>query len=1011
VKRYVIVLAVMALAVGLLAAPAGAVPDGTIERATPTAAGHATIDFQVPDLDQVVDVFVQLDMTPVSGLVADALKNGKPFPTAAAQLAHARAIERQQDVFLKKVARFDVQADYRLEKAANGVRIFVKARYLLDIAALPGVKSIAKVAHQTPTNETSVPWIGAPSVWNDLGYRGEGVSIAVIDTGIDYYHANFGGSGDPADYEWDDPTVIESGTFPTAKVVGGWDFAGTLYNADCSAADQADGKCSTTPSPDPDPIDHYGHGSHVAGTAAGIGVSGEIGPGVAPDASLYAYKVFGDVEGSTSLTPLAIEQALDPNNTGDIANHVDVINMSLGSPLGDPNDPTALAAEGATEIGVIVVASAGNEGNVPYVTGSPAVAPGVISVAASVDNGVEIPAFQATVDDQDPVLYKDVEGDVGTARLYNGDVSGEVAIALDGVGEPTDACEPLTDESAAAVYGKIALVQRGVCSFQLKYNNVEAEGAIAIIVYNDAARGDDLITMAADPAYPPTPTIPGIFTGHTAGAAIAAAIDGGSAVAALLSNSLGIPAPELTDTLASFSSRGPGHGGTTFKPDLSAPGYLITSTAAGSGTHGVKFSGTSMASPHIAGAAALLRQEYPDTETDHYPAEFFKSLLMNSTTPAAENYPIARQGVGVAHVDGAATLGAYTTPAGVSFGRINPVTPTSVTRTITVTNMDDAAKTFDISATFAHPLDGVTIDVPDSIEVGAESSNTFDATLSVDPAAMTFFDDGFFSQAEADGRIVLTDGDTLTVGFLAAIDPASDVSAANEKTHGQDGVRLANPSSTVGWAAAFTYNAPESAVGDIAAVGSRTNNYGGSNVVEFGVALDHNWEAAASQEIDIYLDTNEDGAPDYILVSADLGLLQGASPDGRLVTALINLSTGSATLEWFVTADLNDQVQTMAVDRSGAYGFLDPGDKDFNFLAYTFDTRSGAPGGAYAGSVDLSKSTTGRDFGLLPGAEDISYPTPTSHDSLLWLFQNNPVGSQYQVVNLAPGNKGGNSGH
>jgi len=1010
VKRYVITLAVMALMVGLLAAPAGAVPNGTIERATPTAAGHATIDFQVPNLDQVVDVFVQLDLAPVSGLVADTLKSGKPFPTAAAQRAHAKAVEKQQDQFIKKLTKFDAKVDYRLKLAANGVRIFVKARYLPEIATLPGVKSIAKVAHQTPSNATSVPWIGAPYVWDNLGITGSGVSIAVIDTGIDYYHKNFGGSGDPAEYAADDPTIIEDGTFPTEKVIGGYDFAGTLYNADCSAADEADGLCSSTPSPDPDPIDHYGHGSHVAGTAAGIGVPGEIGPGVAPDASLYAYKVFGDVEGTTSLTPLAIERAMSPDGDDDISDHVDVINMSLGSPFGDPNDPSALEAEGATKIGVIVVASAGNEGNVPYVTGSPAVASSVISVAASVDGGAAYPAFQAQVDSETPDLYRMVEGDIGTGRIFDDDpLVGEVAIALDGVDEPTDACEPLTAESAEAVNGKIALVQRGVCSFQLKYVNAQAAGAKAIIVYNDAARGDDLITMGGDTAYP-EPTIPGIFTGHTAGAAIAAAIGGGGTVTATLSNYLEIPAPELADTMASFSSRGPGDGGTTFKPDLSAPGFLIQSTAVGTGTHGVKFSGTSMASPHIAGAAALLRQEYPDL-----PVDAIKSLLMNSTTPAAQNYPIARQGVGVAHVDGAATLGAYTTPAGVSFGRINPVTPTSVTRTITVTNMDDAAKTFDISATFAHPLDGVTIDVPDSIEVGAESSNTFDATLSVDPAAMTFFDDGFFSQAEADGRIVLTDGDRLTVGFLAAIDPASDVQASVDANHGRvtTPMSLANPSDTIGWADSFTYAPSQDRFGDIAAVGFRANTFtDGSEVVEFGVALDHSWEAAASQEIDIYIDTNEDGVDDYILVSADLGLLQGLEPDGRLVTALFDLVHGGAQLEWFVTGDLNDQVQTMTVDHYGPYGFLTQGDKKFSFVATSWDTRSGALNGVYAGSANLNEQggTVGY-FGLLPGESGVLFPLPANTDAVLWLYQNNPVDSQYQVVDLAPSNKGGNSGH
>src|SRR6185312_14469723 len=160
---------------------------------------------------------------------------------------------------------------------------------------------------------------------------------------------------------------------PTAKVVGGFDFAGPTYNADVAGS---------TPTPDPDPLDGNGHGSHVAGTAAGFGVTGSIGPGVAPEALLYALKVFNDTEGSTNLVSEAIEWALDPNHDGNMKDHLDVINMSLGSPFGDPDDPSAISAENAADLGVIVVASAGNEGEFPYITGAPAVAPGAISVAA-----------------------------------------------------------------------------------------------------------------------------------------------------------------------------------------------------------------------------------------------------------------------------------------------------------------------------------------------------------------------------------------------------------------------------------------------------------------------------------------------------------------------------------------------------------------------------------------------------------------------------------------------------
>src|SRR5262245_50013807 len=228
-----------------------------------------------------------------------------------------------------------------LKIGANGVRVLVDEDQIENLRALPGVRSVGRVTKFKMDNITSVPAIGAPVVWQKFKVKGEGIRIAIIDSGIDYLHANFGGSGNPADYAANNKNVIEPGTFPTAKVIGGFDFAGPTYNADIAGS---------TPSPDPDPLDGNGHGSHVAGTAAGFGVTGSIGPGVAPQALLYAYKVFNDTSGSTNLTSEAIERALDPNQDGNMKDHVDVINMSLGSPFGDPNDPSAISAENAANL-------------------------------------------------------------------------------------------------------------------------------------------------------------------------------------------------------------------------------------------------------------------------------------------------------------------------------------------------------------------------------------------------------------------------------------------------------------------------------------------------------------------------------------------------------------------------------------------------------------------------------------------------------------------------------------
>jgi len=170
-------------------------------------------------------------------------------------------------------------------------------------------------------------------------------------------------------------------------------------------------------------MDCYGHGSHVAGIAAGFGVNADgstyvesgadtyatlkdltssayiskfrIGPGVAPKAKLYSLRVFG-CQGSTDVTEEAIEWAMDPNNDGDLSDHLDVINMSLGSDFGSEYDTSAVAANNAAQAGVVVVASAGNAGDVYYITGSPASARYAISVASSVDSSAVFNGFNVT---------------------------------------------------------------------------------------------------------------------------------------------------------------------------------------------------------------------------------------------------------------------------------------------------------------------------------------------------------------------------------------------------------------------------------------------------------------------------------------------------------------------------------------------------------------------------------------------------------------------------------------
>jgi subtilisin family serine protease len=216
---------------------------------------------------------------------------------------------------------------------------------------------------------SNIQQIGADQVWSRVDASGHsvtgyGVSVAVIDTGIDYMHPDLGG-----------------GFGPGYKVVGGYDF----YNGDT------------------DPMDDNGHGTHVAGTIAAYGVI----KGVAPNATLYAYKVLGaSGSGSMSSVVSAIDAALDPNGDGSTADHVDVISMSLGG-QGSSDDPACLAVQRAVAAGVVVVVAAGNGGPTMRTVASPGLSSYAITVGA-VDASGNLASFSSRGPTEDLLMKPEV---------------------------------------------------------------------------------------------------------------------------------------------------------------------------------------------------------------------------------------------------------------------------------------------------------------------------------------------------------------------------------------------------------------------------------------------------------------------------------------------------------------------------------------------------------------------------------------------------------------------------
>src|SRR5437867_4205333 len=511
-----------------------------------------------------------------------------------------------------------VIANYRA--AYNGIKVRIAADRVKELAALPGVVAVRPLQVMKPNNLRGIPLIGAPSVWQNLGLHGEGVKIAIIDTGIDYTHANFGGPGTKAAFEAAAATSTEPANTalfgPAApRIKGGFDFVGDAYDAGAPANSP-----KLIPHPDENPLDCNGHGSHVAGTAAGSGITSagatytgpynativtpanfSVGPGVAPKADLYALRVFG-CEGSTDVTVDAIDWAVDHD--------MDVINMSLGSPFGSKDDPSAVASTNAAKAGVIVVASAGNSGFSPYITGSPATADGAISVAANdpypnfpgatlTFTGTTIPAINAN----------------GFALSGSSTFNVKVIKNADGT--------TLSLGCSVAAFGgplppnTIAVVNRGTCARVAKAIFGQQAGAAVVVMVNNAAGFPPFegpITSNPDDGTSFNVTIP--FLGVKGSAApLNPLSDGGKLRAAADGTATAVAAASITNPnftgFASFTSGGPRTGDSGLKPDITAPGVSIISTAIGTGNQGAALSGTSMASPHVAGVAALTRQAHP----------------------------------------------------------------------------------------------------------------------------------------------------------------------------------------------------------------------------------------------------------------------------------------------------------------------------------------------------------------------------------------------------------------
>lgn len=568
----------------------------------------------------------------------------------------------------------------------SGMSLDLPAKAVKYLSAVPGVKAVYPNILYTVTSDENIfgeftsemivsgPYIGAERAWNELGFTGQGITVAVIDTGCDYTH----------------PDLAHA--FGAYR---GWDFV-----------DDDDDPQETPPGVIPD--GQTIHGTHVSGIIAANGLL----KGVAPNVSLLAYRVLGPGgTGSSTNVIAAIERA--------VLDGADVMNLSLGNSLNHPDYATSLALDWAMEEGVVAVTSTGNSGPDNWSVGSPGTSRRAISVGATAlpqdffrpgiftSQGVSYPSF-------------DVMGFTNAADVValDGNQYEFVYAGLGGV----------EDFAGLDLTGKIALIMRGQYNFVDKAANAAAVGAVGAIIFNNAA-GDIGSTVGG--MIIPTFKMSGV--------------DGSKMLQELAvgNNQVQFSMVHLgyMESVADFSSRGPVVGTWMIKPDVCAPGVAIISTVPThnpAAPHGyASLQGTSMASPHVAGAAALVREAHPNWGVDEIKAALMNTAVVLTNPFTGEHYPHNTQGAGSIRVDQAIEAKTLVVPGSHSFGLFEKAKGKQVEhQKFAVKNLSSQRVRYSIEVLFDNAPQGIRVNTSNNLNIGPGQTHIVNMHVQVDASAL-----------------------------------------------------------------------------------------------------------------------------------------------------------------------------------------------------------------------------------------------------------------------------------
>ncbi|PKR78762.1 peptidase S8 [Halalkalibacillus sediminis] len=646
--------------------------------------------------------------------IVEAKHKGKQQTKAKLKLERGKVISDLKSK--SENAKVNREYDY----VFSGFSVELPANEITKLATIEGVKAVyPNVEYKVdavssevidpdayyPEMMHSAPYIGADDAW-DAGFTGEGITVAVIDTGVDYTHPDLAHAF--GDYKgWD---LVDNDDDPQETQVG----------------NPAGGSTA--------------HGTHVSGT---IAAKGDTVTGIAPDAKLLAYRVLGPGgSGTTENVVAGIERAVQDG--------ADVMNLSLGNTLNNPDWATSIALDWAMAEGVVAVTSNGNSGPDNWTVGSPGTSREAISVGAT-----QLPydRYETSISTSGDVTYSSAEL-MGYSFKENVEaLDGETLEYVDaGIGT-------VEDMENLDLDGKVALISRGAIAFVEKATNAKAKGAVGAIIYNHV-EGDIPFEI-------PGMALPTIKLSDSDGAKILAELaEGNNEVTFDINFSETLP-----EIMADFSSRGPVTDTWMIKPDVSAPGVNITSTIPThdpANPHGyAAYQGTSMSAPHVAGTAALILEANPTWGVDEVKASLMNTSVDLIDPATGESYPHNSQGAGSIRILDAINTDTLAVPGSHSFGKFIKDSGKQVEKqSFELKNLSDKEVLYSFDVKFEGNPKGIKVTTSKNLNVNAGESEDVNLKVQVDTSKL---DPGYY-----EGSIEISDGkqivDVPTILFVGEPD-------------------------------------------------------------------------------------------------------------------------------------------------------------------------------------------------------------------------------------------------